>query len=125
MKNFLLPAMLGLMLTACSGTGQTTQENSEITEETSTRRITERVVVVESNPDETILATGRYGDWYRINTRLNERMYYDVTLEVPRQKSKSFIVNARLNDFTPGEFLQKDLMAKYDMAYAQIRTGTK
>ncbi|MFV8226213.1 hypothetical protein [Christiangramia aquimixticola] len=125
MKNFLLLAVLGLLLTACSGTGQITEENSQLTDETATRRITERVVVVESNPEGTILSTGRYGDWYRVDGNLTERMYYDVTMEVPRQKSKSFIVNARLIDFTPGEFLQKDLMAKYDMAYAQIRTGTQ
>lgn len=124
MKKILALTVMSLILCSCSSTNKTAKDDTEETTTSNFRRVSERVVVVKSTDKETILATGRYGDWYRVNTRLTERMYYDVNLDVPRSKPENFITDARLVDFTPGEFLQKDLMAKYDMAYNQIRTGT-
>ncbi len=125
MKKFLILTVLSLFIISCSSTNNTANQDTDEISDNNFRRISERVVVVKSTDEETILATGRYGNWYRVNTRLTERMYYDVNLDISRSKPENFITNARLIDFTPGEFLQKDLMAKYDMAYNQIRTGTK
>ena len=113
-KTVLLLLTISVFLTACS------TQNSVANDSTKTQK--EKVVVVKSNTNGSILATGRYGKWYKINTRLEEGLTYDVTLEIPIQREKTTIISASLTDFTPGDYLQRDIMAKYLMAYHQINT---
>ncbi|MGB8705922.1 MAG: hypothetical protein WCD31_12920, partial [Gillisia sp.] len=104
-KLVLLLSATFMFFTACSTQHSQTNDG--------TRSQKEKVVVVKSSTNESILATGRYGKWYKIGTHLEDGLTYDVTLEVPIQREKTNIISARLIDYTPGDYLQRDIMAKY------------
>lgn len=115
-KLLLLFTFTAFVFTSCN-----LQKTSNDITSNKMRTIKERVVVVKTDSTGSIVSAGRYDDWYHVNTRLTERMFYDVTMEIPRQREKTNIITANLLDFTPGDFVQKDIMARYEMAYHQVK----
>lgn len=116
MKKLAFIFVFASFMIGCSGSQNTNNEN---------RTIREDVVAVKSDKNSTVLASGRYDNWYLVNTPLTEGMNYRVTLEIPRQRENSQIIKAQLTDFTPGAFVQRDVFARYKMAYNQWNSGNK
>lgn len=116
MKKFLFFAVLAFLFTGCSG-------SQDVNVKDDNRTIRENVVAVKSLENSTIISSGRYDHWYIVNTPLTEGMTYTVTLDIPRQRENAQLISARLIDFSPGDFLQRDVFARYKMAYNQVSTG--
>ena len=116
MKNFLLYLAIPLLLISCSSQGTVSDDH---------RTIRERVVAVDTKGSTTILSAGKYDKWYRVETPLVEGMSYVVTLEIPRQREKNQVINAVLTDFSPDGYVQRDVFARFEMAYNQVRSGSK
>lgn len=114
MKKFTFFAMLAFLFAGCSGSQNVSDDN---------RTIRERVVAVKSDKETTVISSGRYDQWYLVNTPLTEGMTYTVTLEIPRQRENAQLINAKLIEFSPGDFLQRDVFARYKMAFNQLSTG--
>lgn len=116
MKKLAFFFLLAVLTVGCSGS-QTVSDDK--------RTIQEGVVAVKSDNNSTILSSGRYDNWYVVNTPLTEGMAYNVILEIPRQRENSQLIQAQLTDFTPGGFVQRDVFARYKMAYNQWSSGNK
>lgn len=114
MKNIIFFSALVFIISSCSGFQNVNDDN---------RTVHTNVVAVKSEKETTVISSGRYDQWYLVNTPLTEGMTYTVTLEIPRQRENAQLINARLIDFSPGEFLQRDVFAKYKMAFNQLSTG--
>lgn len=113
MKKLLLVAFT-LTLLSCS---------SQHTVNDNTRTIREKVVVVKNGENFSIVSSGRYDNWYKVDSRLNEGMIYAVTMEIPRTREKTKLISAQLIDFTPGDYIQRDVFGRYIMALNQIDTS--
>lgn len=115
MKKFIL-LLFAITLVGCS-------TQSAVKDDT--RTVREKVVVVKTGENFSIISSGRYDNWYKIDSRLNEGMTYAVTLEIPRRREKTAIITANLVDFTPGEYMQRDIFGKYIMAYNQLDSSER
>lgn len=89
------------------------------------RTIQQLVVAVKTEGNSTIISSGRLDNWYRINTRLTEGMIYEVTMEIPRVVEDPVIIPADIINYTPVEFLQRDLFGRYITKYSELRTVEK
>lgn len=68
---------------------------------------------VKTEGNSTVISSGRLDNWYRMNTPLNEGMIYELTIEIPGVVTDSVIIPTKVIDFTPVEFLQRDLFGRY------------
>lgn len=87
------------------------------------RTVRERVVAVKTEGNSTIISSGRLDKWYKINTFLNEGMIYEMTMEIPRVVKDPIIIPANVINFTPVDYLQRDLFGRYITKYHELKTA--
>lgn len=106
-----------VILTGCASKNTTVTDN--------TRTVQKLVVAVKTEQNSTVISSGRLDNWYRINTPLTEGMVYEVTLEVPRVVKEPIIIPASLLNYTPVDYLQRDLFGRYITKYRELETAQK
>lgn len=116
MKKILLLLATSFIIASCSSQGSVNDDR---------RIIRQRVVAVQTEGNTSILSTGRYDNWYKVETPLVEGMMYNVTLEIPRQREETQIISAILTDFSPDGYMQRDVFSTFEMAYNQLKTVSK
>ena len=107
---------LFLLFLASCGSTETISSNNQ-------RTIQKLVVAVKSEGNSTVISSGRLDNWYRVNTPLTEGMIYEMTMEVSRVVTDPVIISANVQDFSPVEFLQRDLFGRYITKYKELRAA--
>lgn len=86
------------------------------------KTIQTKVVAVKVEGNSTVLSSGRLDKWYKIDTRLNEGMIYEVTLEIPRVVKDPVIIPASLIDMNPLDYIQRDHFGRYVNKYRELKS---
>ena len=89
------------------------------------RTVQKLVVAVKTEGSSTVISSGRLDTWYRINIPLTEGMIYEMTMEVPRVVRDPVIIPADIIDYTPVEFLQRDLFGRYLTKYSELKSADR
>lgn len=80
------------------------------------------VVAVEREGGSTYVSSGRLGTWYKINIPLVEGMIYDMTMEIPRVITDPIFIPAEVINYSPVDYMQRDLFGRYITKYSEMRT---